>query len=217
MFNKKTCKKCGEKVSNKFDFCPYCGLSTSSSNEDWGILGKNDHLNEQDIFKSPMFGGFSGKVLQKMLNNAMKMLEKEMGNLQQGEENPLKTNFELYINGKKINPKNIKVTKKQADNENPKKVQPNNEFSQENIKKFSELPKQEPLANIRRLSNKVIYELDVPGVKSLKDISIIKLENSIEIKAVAKDKAYKKLIPINLPLSRYKLDKEKIVLELNAN
>jgi len=217
MFNKKICKKCGEKISNKFDFCPYCGFSTGSPNEDWGMLGKNDQFNNQDFFTNSMFGGFSGKVLQKMLNNTMKMLEKEMGNVQQDKEIPLKTNFELFINGKRISPRNIKVTKKQVDQVPSKKIKNSSEFSQENIKKFSELPKQEPLANVRRLSNKVIYEIDVPGVKSLKDISIIKLENSIEIKAVAKDKAYKKLIPVDLPLNKYKLDKEKIVLELNAN
>jgi len=39
-------------------------------------------------------------------------------------------------------------------------------------------------------------------------------ENSIEIKAFSKDKAYFKFLPIALPLLGYKLLKEKLILEL---
>lgn len=216
MFNKIKCNECGEKISAKFDFCPYCGLSTGSNEEDWGLLGKNDQLKEINPFQNSMLGGFSGKMLNKMLAGAMNMLEKEMQKeMKNSNEMPMpsNTNFELYINGKKISPSNIKVMKKESIQ--PKKAQLN-QLSQDNIKKFAELPKHEPSANVRRLSNKVIYELDVPGVKSINDISIIKLENSIEVKAISKDKAYKKLIPIDLPLKAYKLDKDKLILELGV-
>jgi len=56
----------------------------------------------------------------------------------------------------------------------------------------------------------------MPGVKSIKDVSVNQLENSIEIKAVAKDNSYFKLIPINLPVLDYELSEEKLVLELEA-
>ena len=56
----------------------------------------------------------------------------------------------------------------------------------------------------------------MPGVKSIKDLSIVKLENSIEIKAIAGKKAYVKLIPINLPVSDYNFSNGKLVLELEA-
>lgn len=216
MFNKIKCKKCGEKISDKYDFCPYCGLPAGSNEEDWGLLGKNDQLKGADPFQNPMFGGFSGKMLNKMLAGAMKMLEKEMQKEMKNPKEmsmPSNTNFELYINGKKISPSNIKVTKKEV---SPIKKSQLSQLSQDNIKRFAELPKHEPSANIRRLSNKVIYELDVPGVKSINDISIIKLENSIEVKAISQDKAYKKLIPIDLPLKAYKLDKDKLILELGV-
>ena len=90
------------------------------------------------------------------------------------------------------------------------------EFSAKNIKKLSTLPRKEPSTNIRRLSNRVIYEIDLPDVKSEKDVSIIQLENSIEIKAIGKDSAYFKLIPINLPIKGHKLTEGKLVLELEA-
>ena len=45
--------------------------------------------------------------------------------------------------------------------------------------------------------------------------SIIKLESSIEIKAVSKENAYSKLIPINLPITNFNFSNEKLILEMN--
>ncbi|MEK6926123.1 MAG: hypothetical protein AABW50_02490 [Nanoarchaeota archaeon] len=210
MFERKKCDSCGEKLSGKFDFCPYCGedVRTKSNKDEWGMLGKNDFMQNSNMFESAMLGGFSGKMLNKMLSNAMKMLEKEM---HKSEAAIPKTNFELFINGRRISPESIKMTRKEA---KPQK-QPINSFSENNLKKFAELPKLEPSTNIRRLANKVVYEIDVPGVEKTEDILINQLENSLEIKAIAKDKAYKKLIPIDLPLTKYKLLNEKLILELS--
>ena len=91
-----------------------------------------------------------------------------------------------------------------------------NNLSQEKLQKIASLPKEEPLTNIRRFSNKVIYEIDMPGVNSIKDVSVIRLENSIEIKAFSKNKVYFKRIPINLPITNYGLSKGRLVLELNT-
>ena len=54
----------------------------------------------------------------------------------------------------------------------------------------------------------------MPGVTNLKDIMINKLQNSIEIRAFAKDKAYFKLIPVALAIKKYGLEHEKLILEL---
>jgi hypothetical protein len=64
------------------------------------------------------------------------------------------------------------------------------------------------------LTNKIVYEIDLPGVTNVKDVIINRLENSIEVKAFAKDKAYFKLIPLSLPIERYHLKEGKLVLEL---
>jgi len=53
-------------------------------------------------------------------------------------------------------------------------------------------------------------------VKSVKDVSIAQLENSIEIKALGKGKVFSKMIPINLPIKNYNLSKGKLTLELDA-
>jgi len=81
---------------------------------------------------------------------------------------------------------------------------------------FPKLPKKDPETHIRRFSDRVIYEIKMPGVKSVDDISITQLENSIEIKATTKTKAYSKIIPINLPIYDYNLSKGLLTLELEA-
>ncbi|MBI2044719.1 hypothetical protein HYT23_01540 [Candidatus Pacearchaeota archaeon] len=214
MFLKKKCQKCNAKISKDFDYCPYCGVFTGER-ENWGMLGRNDLTNDMNFMPRGLFAGMNEKVLNKMLTGAMKMLEGEMrgGEKETRTQGPqLRTSVELFINGKRVSPDNIKITRKTAPEENKEKeIVPS-----ENLKKFPELPKKEPSTNIRRLANKVVYEIDVPGVTSLNDISIAKLEKSIEIKAVSKEHAYKKLIPIDLPLRRYKLEKEKLILELGV-
>lgn len=80
--------------------------------------------------------------------------------------------------------------------------------------KHAKLPRQEPETKVRRLTDKIIYEISLPGVKSKKNLAINKLQNSIEIKAFAKDKAYFKLIPLDFPIQNYKLENEKLILEL---
>ena len=213
MFKKK-CKRCGKKVNSKSKFCSNCGnlLNKNYTQEDWGMLGRDD-FDEQEESINPFLKGLTGNMFNKMLGSAMKMLEKEMSKGMSRENSQPKTNIRLMINGKEIdfNKNSEGLEKKQI-----KKEVISKEFPKENLKKYSKLPKKEPLTNIRRLSNKVIYEIKLPGVKSMKDISITKLENSIEIKALSKDKAYFKSIPINLPITDYELLKGKLVLELEA-
>jgi len=203
MFKKNKCKKCGEKINDKYSFCPYCGKPVNSDKKEWGMLGKNDYdgISSENLF----LGGISGSMLGKMFNSAMKMLEKEI----QKENSFPKTNFRLRINGKEIKLKNQDIKRQKVEKKITTKTLP-----QKILKKFSKLPKIEPKTDLRRLSDKIFYEIDMPGVKSLNEISISQLENSIEIKAISKDKAYHKIIPINLPIINYNLSKEKLVLEL---
>ena len=90
------------------------------------------------------------------------------------------------------------------------------EFSKENQDKFSKLKKTEPKSNLKRFGDIIYYELEVPGVPSLKEISIIRLENGLEVRAITKNKAYQKTISINLPLTKYSLKGEILSLELKA-
>ena len=211
MFSKKKCKKCGNKVSERYSFSPACGTKMDSD-ENWGMLGRNDFFEETDPLKL-----FGGGMLGKMLTSAMRMLEKEMQTeMKQQRETQstgVKTNVELYINGKKINPVNVRVEK--INKEKPQK-KPHITFSAKRLANFAKLPKEEPETNVKRLSDSVIYEIFIPGVKSEEDVSITKLENSIEIKAVAKNKAYYKIIKVGLPVISYEISNGKLILELEA-
>jgi len=87
-------------------------------------------------------------------------------------------------------------------------------LTEEEKEKYSKFPRKEPITKIRRFSDKIVYEISLPGVKNKEDVIINKFQNSIEIKALSKDKVYFKLIPLALPIKNYKVDKEKLILEL---
>lgn len=227
MFKKKKCRNCGKKIGNDYDFCPYCGAQSKEifkeGNEDWGLLGKNDF--DYEGMNLPL--GFNN-----LFNSLLKNLNKQIGEFEEmkKEKKPRERKggigISIYTSGNK--PPEIRVTsfgnipklkkKERKIEENTKKIK---NLPQANSKKFSGFPKKEPETNIRRFSNKVVYEIKMPEVKSIKDVSIIQLENSIEIKALAiprrkKKYVYYKIIPVNLPIKKYNLSKEKLVLELDV-
>ena len=196
------------------------------------MLGKNDETGFKDAeIRLPFGFNTLFNSLVKSLDNQMKEFDKELGKTKFNNIKPA-ANF-IKSGGIRINissggnrsPKIIvrsfgnmpgfREQEQQIKKQAPRLSKPK-EFSAKNIKKLSTLPRKEPSTNIRRLSNRVIYEIDLPDVKSEKDVSIIQLENSIEIKAIGKDSAYFKLIPINLPIKGHKLTEGKLVLELEA-
>jgi HSP20 family molecular chaperone IbpA len=217
MFKKKKCGKCGKKIGEKYSFCPYCGSQISSENdEDFGMLGKNDFMPLANDLKLP-FG------LNAIFNSLMKNLSKEM-------EEQMKSNF-AQEQPKKVKKDGISISistfgngaprvnvtpmgNQKIEQEKPNEKIKQNNFTKEKIKKFNALKREEPKTNIRRLSNKLVYEIEMPGVKTIEDISISQLENSIEIKAIGEKKAYGKIIPISLPIKNYDLSEGKLILEL---
>ena len=223
MFGKKRCPKCGEKISNSYNFCPYCksqlkNIPDFSDDEDWGLLGKNDFVSNEEI-RLPM--GFNAlfNSLIKNLNNQFKEIENIDDRQKKIRMKRGGIGISIYTSGDK--PPEIKVTSfgnvpesKEQENQIRSKLK-NLKLPESDAGKFAGLPKKEPETTIRRLSNKVVYEIDMPGVKSIKDVSIIQLENSIEIKALAKNKVFYKIIPINLPIKNYNFAKQKLVLELD--
>ncbi len=211
MFKKKECRKCGKKINEKYRFCPYCGSTDNKfDDENWGMLGRDDFMNPNN-FQLP--SGFN-----MIFNSLMKNLSKQLNNMydesrKNSDSKLKKEGMSISISTSGNNPPKIKINSFGNEKGEIKKIP--GQFSKENAKKFVSLSKKEPKTNIRRLSNRVIYEMEIPSVKSLKDISIIKLENSIEIKAIGKNKAYFKRIPVNLPIINYDLSEGKLILEFN--
>lgn len=223
MFNNRKCKRCGEKIGKKDNFCSICGapLRESDKKEDWGMLGKSDSFDENT--KNPPMPGFGGKMLNNMLNGAIKMLEKEMQREMkemekkkpQDKQPPMASgpNFKLKINGQEVNLEDPNGQKK-AEKQKEKEQKGRKEFSKDQLKRYTKNPKEEPVADLKRFGNKVIYEINLPDVKSPGDVIMNRLENSIEIKAVGKKKSYSKRIPVNMPITSQKLSEGKLILEM---
>lgn len=206
MFGKK-CSRCNSEIKSDYNFCCSCGveLRNDYDKEDYGMLGKDDLDDSMDS---------SDRFMEKMFNSAMKILEKQMRNLNEelNNKNQRKQispslNVQFFVNGERIS----------SDNESfSRSLKIANNLSKEKLKKFSSLPKEEPESRIRRFSDKVIYELVVPGVNNIEDILIARLENSLEIKALSKDKVYSKNLNINLPILRYQLVNGVLSIEMQA-
>lgn len=206
---RKRCKNCNEKVKKSYNFCPNCGAKQNNSKEDFGMLGKSDFEENNNNFRS----SFSDKMLMKMLGSAMKMLEKEFEKESPSKNQKPTPRLKLMVNGKEIFNNSGKNDSTKKD-ENLKKLPI--EFSKDNLKKWASLKKIEPKTNLKRIDEKIFYELEVPEVESIKDISIINLEKSIEVRAIGKKEAYQKTISIDLPLSKYTLFNGKLTLEINT-
>jgi len=232
MFNKK-CPRCARKIDKDYEFCPYCGFNIKKEEDarDFGFLGREDNFELPELGVGTQFG------LDKIFSSLLKQIDtqfKEMDRGLGGDMTPKKiTKEKLPPNARGISisittssnrKPEIKVRgfgpgfENRTENaQEPVKEIKRQEISEEKARKIAKLPKQEAETNVRRLSNKIVYEISLPGIERQDNIIINKLENSIEIKAFSKDKVYFKLLPVNLPIINHKLENEKLILELKAN
>ncbi len=212
MFGEK-CINCNMKVSGKYSFCPNCGNPAKRLNgKNSGMLGENDFEERNNFMEESFIEKLGGKMINKVFENAVRMIEKEMSKEMKRQSSPQsqpKSNFQLFVNGKKVNMGNLQPKKE----ERVEKEAPI-ELPNEPLKDFSKFPRKEPQTNVKRLSDKVLYEVSMPGIKTEKDVSIVNLENSIEIKGIGKEVSYQKILPVSLPITGYNLSRGKLVLEL---
>jgi hypothetical protein len=223
MFDNKKCPRCRNKVRGDYEFCPFCGNNITSLNDrdDYGLIGKNDFI-EENVF--PEFGG---SMMDKVFDNAFKMaeklLEKQMKSISEEMQNntkeriqspnnfPGNVDIQFFVNGKRVLPDSngiMRPVKKMS----PIKIE--NKISEEKMKQASKLPRKEAISKVRRLSGKLIYELEMPGVNDIDNVLINQLENSIEVKALSKTKVYHKTINVKLPILKYSLNEGNLILEL---
>lgn len=210
MFNNK-CFGCGRKANKKFNFCPYCGFSFKQhrEEEDFGMLGREDSTNFKGELKASGLGLPPG--FEKLIGSLAKQLEKQMSNV----SNDFSQNNQGMPKGFKIQ---ISTGKPMINQVQPHPLPQAKErrivISEKELERRKKLPREEAESNIRRLSDKIVYEIVVPGVKSEKDVVVNKFEDSVEIKAYSKDRCYYKAIPLKVEIIGYYVNKDTLFLEL---
>jgi len=142
----------------------------------------------------------------------MKMTEKMMKDMNEQPKERYSSNMDIqfFVNGKRVFPE----TKGKLQVQKPVKIE--NEISPQKAERIAKLPRKEPKTKMKRLGEKLIYELAVPGVENINDVLINQLENSIEVKAISKNKVYSKNLNLNLPILKYSLNNGSLILELQA-
>lgn len=201
--------RCEGKLKEEYSFCPYCRLDLRNPDSDmneFGLLGKND-----SVFGAPLLGGggmgISDSMFNSILNNVMKMMENQMRNLNadkmdfgdfKPEVTQLPNGIQIRI-GPKRQPK-MRESKARVIND-------------EQRDRMTKLPRGQAKAEVRRLSDKIVYELSTPGVDNVEDIFVSKVESGYEVKALGKKKIYFNSLQINLPLRKYSIKDNKLTME----
>ncbi len=212
---KKKCPNCGKETKDTWFYCPYCGFDLKETKwlsgtfsryrsifdeieKEFERIDKFFSSAKEEFFKFPKFEK-SPKVsgISIVFRSGTGMKPQIM--------------VKTYGDYKKLEPE---IKKKLGIARGVEEVQEPYEMEE----KPRKTPKitEEPKASIKRENNKTIIEINLPGVKSERDVDIKKLEQSIEVRGFADDKAYFKLIPIRLGQSirSYKFKKGKLTIEL---
>lgn len=210
------CDNCKSAIEEKFNFCPYCGQSTideQAERKEFGLLGKDDFSNpRKSQNENPLAGmGISDKIFNSLVNNLMKSMEGQFKNMPEL-ENDNNARIEKTPNGIKIK---IGIPVQEARERKPK--QKRKEITQEQLDKMSKLPRVEAKTKIKRLSDKVVYEIAASGIESPDDVFISKLENGYEIKAIGKRKVYVNSLPISLPMRGFSFDNKTLLIEFKLD
>ncbi len=191
------CPNCRANVDDKWQFCPKCGARLRR--------------------RRSIFDIFSGNIFSRMEKEL-----KEMDRMQRSFERQFETLditpfFRTPVKGKGFTIKIVtksggkpQVSVKTFGGVDPREVQkevsqklrisvgaaPREAKREKPPEKPVPIPKvtEEPETNVKKADSKVVVDMEIPGVKSEKDISINELEESVEVKAMAGNKAFFKIL-----------------------
>jgi len=204
------CGNCSSKTSEKFSYCPYCGnplIDEEKHVKDYGLLGANEEFLETE---SQSFNfGITDKIIGSLMNGLIKNLGKQFRQFDKKSE---KTEISGFPNGIKIRIGPVPAAQKKT----AQKSMRHNDISEKQLEKMSSLPREKAETKVKRLNDKIIYELDTPGIESPQDVFVSKLESGYEIKAIGNKKIYVNSLPVNLPLKKVSLGDGKLFVEFLA-
>lgn len=208
----KKCENCGKNTIESSNFCPNCGSSFTNAKKemnDFGLLGKNDFTDQPNFL--PQNLGVTDKLFNSIFNSLMKNLDKQFqSQFKDLEKNLENAEIKTFPNGIRI-----KISSPQMQKQKEKRVVSKSP-SEETMRKMSSLPREQAKSNMKRIGDKIIYEFTTPGITSPEDVFVSKLESGYEIKVVGNKKVYINNVPLNLPLKRYTIQKNKLSVEFNA-
>lgn len=217
-FKKISCNRCGKKVSKGYGFCPFCGNDLEARN----FEGKISDLDFQEIKMPFPFGRLFNQLTKELSREFDKLAELE--NLEERKKKIKGRGISISVSNVGGVPK-VKIGKigdiagmpiHRRGSEMPKitKKSISKVIGKEQAERYAKLPRKEAETSVRRLSESIVYEISLPGVKNIQDVFVHKLKNSIEVKAFGSKSAYFKLIPLDLYIKNFQLKDEKLILEL---
>lgn len=201
-----SCPKCKSEITDQFSFCPYCGqhlVNPAKELKEFGMLGKNDIADEEIIqhaFASNM--SMADKLIGSLMNSLLKNIDMQLRDVETTEVKNTPTGIRIRVG----------VPGQQRKRET--RVV-NRTLTDKQLSRMSNLPRTEAKTNVRRLSDKVIYDLAALGIESPDDVFVSKTESGYEIKAIGKNKVYVNSVPVNLPLKGFALHDKGLTVEFS--
>ncbi len=206
------CNICNSYINKKYSFCPHCGsmiISKEEEQRNFGLLGRHDAGAENLIQQqtSSVRGTFTDRMLNSVMNSLMKNLDRQFRDLEKTDHASFPQGIQIKIGMVPSMPRK----KRQS----PQRLQP--KISEQQLQKMSTLPRATAKTTVKRLGDKVIYELQTPGLVSPDDVLVSKLESGYEIKAISEKKVYVNSLPVNLPIHSFAIEDGKLFVEFHAH
>ena len=207
MFAKKqNCSRCKSSIKEDFDFCPHCGhdmRNPQKEMEEFGLLGKNEFSNAPLVGGGSTGFGITDKIISSIFNQLMKSFEGQMriSDMPSAEVQALPNGIQVKIG--------VPV-QKQVPKPRVRKI------TEEQLKRMQGAPRVEAKSDVRRLADRVVYDLKAPGIIALDDVFVSRVESGYEVKAIGKNKVYVNSLQVDLPLKSYSLHEKGLTLEFGT-
>jgi HSP20 family molecular chaperone IbpA len=216
------CKKCEKDMEKGWRYCPHCGHKPE------GLFG--GFLSISDIFSRMR------KEMDQMAKDVDEDFEKDIEafdispwfNEIQNIQKPVKKGFTIRIvSGTGKEPEVDIKTFGDVEKAGLEKqltemgIRPEHRTHEKPREEKPRLPApkitEEPVTDVKRLDSRVVVDMEIPGVRGEEDIEINELEASVEVKAIAGDKAYFKILtkPEQFSLVKKDFSKGRLHLEFS--
>lgn len=216
------CERCGRDLEDDWHYCPKCGAKKGGDPMDnMGrdifskmLLDFKKNFKDMDNFDEAFSKDIQALDLSPYFQNIHKR--------QENSTNPVKRKgFSIKITtrkgmGPKVDIQNLDTNRQEIQ---PRKIEPAKPEGEKARSIFKTVPKQmkEPATEVKNMGNRVTVDIDMPGVRSVEDTEVKQLESSVEVKAVAGDMAYFKILtkPVQYKLRNKNFIDGKLHLEFS--